>query len=140
VDLVLGLKAEGRTVLLSSHILSDVERICDRVALIDSGRILLQGAVGELLGAGLTRRTELLLSRPVAPSEMAELRSLPFVESVDSADGGSTLRVLAADGDPDGSRRALFRSVADLSLPVISFAPVRTSLEELFLEKVARRG
>ncbi len=56
------LKAEGVTVLLSSHLLDQVQRICNRVALFQSGRIVLMGAVGELarqvLGAGFVVEVE----------------------------------------------------------------------------------
>lgn len=48
-DLILGLKAEGRTVLLNSHLLADVEDVCDRIAVIDRGRLLLSGPVDDIL-------------------------------------------------------------------------------------------
>ena len=48
-DLILGLKAQGKTVLLCSHLLSDVQDICDRVAIIDKGELQISGTIGELL-------------------------------------------------------------------------------------------
>jgi len=48
-DLILGLKAQGKTVLLCSHLLSDVQDICDRVAIIDKGGLQISGTIGELL-------------------------------------------------------------------------------------------
>jgi ABC-2 type transport system ATP-binding protein len=140
VDLILGLKAEGRTVLLSTHILSDIERVCDRIALIDSGTILVEGAVDELLGEGLTGRIDLFFSRPLEPVELARLHSLPPVESIQGGNGGSSLTVVARGSDLPGARMALVRTIADLALPLVSFAPRRMSLEDLFLEKVARHA
>ena len=62
LDLIRELKAEGITVLLSSHLLDQVQRICDRVALFQSGRIVLLGSVAELsvqvLGAGFVVEVE----------------------------------------------------------------------------------
>jgi ABC-2 type transport system ATP-binding protein len=62
LDLIRELKAEGTTVLLSSHLLDQVQRICDRVALFQSGRIVLMGSVAELsvqvLGAGFVVEVE----------------------------------------------------------------------------------
>ncbi|MGA7805695.1 ABC transporter ATP-binding protein [Bradyrhizobium sp.] len=62
LDLIRQLKAEGVTVLLSSHMLDQVQRVCDRVALFQSGRIVLMGAVSELavqvLGAGFVVEVE----------------------------------------------------------------------------------
>ncbi|MGA8316729.1 MAG: ABC transporter ATP-binding protein, partial [Bradyrhizobium sp.] len=62
LDLIRELKAEGITVLLSSHLLDQVQRICDRVALFQSGRIVLMGSVAELsvqvLGAGFVVEVE----------------------------------------------------------------------------------
>ncbi len=49
-DIILRLKKEGKTIFFSSHILSDVERICDRVAIIDMGRLVYMGKVKELMG------------------------------------------------------------------------------------------
>src|SRR5258708_11754231 len=53
-DMILSLVAEGRTVVLSSHLLDEVERTCDAVAIVDQGRIIRQGPIAELLaGAAL---------------------------------------------------------------------------------------
>ena len=50
--MIRGFVAEGRTVLLSSHLLDEVERICDRVAIVDRGRVVSQGTIAELAGGG----------------------------------------------------------------------------------------
>jgi ABC-2 type transport system ATP-binding protein len=53
-ELITGLKARGTTVLLNSHLLSEVERVCDRVAIMARGRILKEGPMGELVPEGRT--------------------------------------------------------------------------------------
>lgn len=69
--LILKLKAEGRTVLITSHLLGQIEEICDRVAILDRGRLILEGAVAELVGRA--DRQALIVER-LSPRELAELR------------------------------------------------------------------
>ena len=58
-DMILSLVAEGRTVVLSSHLLDEVERTCDAVAIVDRGKIIRQGSISELLsGASLSLQVE----------------------------------------------------------------------------------
>ena len=60
-EMIAGLVAEGRTVMLSSHLLDEVERTCDAVAIVDQGRVVRQGSIDELVrGAALWRARRLL--------------------------------------------------------------------------------
>src|ERR1700730_11597792 len=54
-DMILSLVAEGRTVVLSSHLLDEVERTCDAVAIVDQGNVIRQGAISELLSGAFVR-------------------------------------------------------------------------------------
>lgn len=70
--LILRLKAEGRTILITSHLLGQIEEVCDRVAILDRGRLILEGAVRELVGpAG----TQALVVDALPEAELAELRA-----------------------------------------------------------------
>jgi ABC-2 type transport system ATP-binding protein len=60
-DLIVEEKRAGRTVFFSSHILSDVEMLCDRVCILRDGEVVVKGAISELLGAGKERRSEVQL-------------------------------------------------------------------------------
>jgi len=71
-ELLLGLKAQGKTVLITSHLLAQIEDICDRVAILDRGRLLLEGSVAELVGQ---RERQSLLVDALLPAELAELRA-----------------------------------------------------------------
>jgi ABC-2 type transport system ATP-binding protein len=88
--LVRGLGAGGRTVLLSSHLLGEVQQICDRVGVIDRGRMVAESTVEELRGG-----TELIVSATPSDLARAELESMREVESVRSFEGA--LRVRADD-------------------------------------------
>jgi ABC-2 type transport system ATP-binding protein len=71
-ELILNLKARGKTILITSHLLGQIEEICDRVAILDRGRLILEGAVQEL-GARSNRQALVLETLP--PTELAELRA-----------------------------------------------------------------
>ena len=70
--LILRLKAQGKTVLITSHLLGQIEDICDRVAILDRGRLILEGAVRDLVGRA---DRQALVVEKLAPGELAELRA-----------------------------------------------------------------
>ena len=70
-ELILQLKAQGKTVLITSHLLTQIEDICDRVAILDRGRLILEGAVCDLVG-GAERQA--LIVEKLSPAELQELR------------------------------------------------------------------
>lgn len=126
-DLILRLRAEGRTVLMNTHILSDVEALCDRVAIIAEGRIRYQGSVEDFSGAGARASDIMVAGLSVAcGAELeeaccAELRGLGerLELRVPEKHVGDTLSRLLADG-----------------AEVISVTPHRASLESIFLSAV----
>jgi ABC-2 type transport system ATP-binding protein len=71
-ELILGLKAQGKTVLITSHLLGQIEDICDRVAILDRGHLILEGAVQDLVGR--TDRQSLVVDA-LSNAEIAELRT-----------------------------------------------------------------
>ncbi len=70
-ELILKLKTQGKTVLITSHLLAQIEDICDRVAILDRGKLILEGAVNELVG--LNDRQSLIVDS-LPPAELEELR------------------------------------------------------------------
>src|SRR5271157_5401774 len=68
-EMILSLVAEGRTVVLSSHLLDEVERTCDAVAIVDRGKVIRQGAISELLSASAFA-LEVDCSRPDRAGEL----------------------------------------------------------------------
>jgi len=125
---------EGRTVFLSSHLLDEVEKICDAAAIVDRGRIVTQGPIADISRGGDGARNELIVS--VDDVELA-LRTLAASELVHEAlrsDEG--LRVVL-DGAPEtaaGVNAMLVRA----GVGVLRLEPVRHSLEQRFLEVTAR--
>ena len=123
-DLVRRLAAEGITVLLSSHLLAEVEELCNRVAIIRSGRIVYEGALGDLLATAATG----FRLRTLEP-ERAQLvcRTQAGVEDVRVADG--EIRFVAAEE----AVGALSIALGQARIAVTALVPERASLEELFL-------
>src|SRR5471032_1271384 len=71
-QLILRLKAQGKTVLITSHLLGQIEDICDRVAILDRGKLILEGAVRDLVGRA---DRQALVVEKLSPSDLAELRA-----------------------------------------------------------------
>ena len=76
-DVVLGFKARGRTVLLTTHYMDEAERLCDRVAVIDKGRVIALGTPAELIASlGGQQVVELATEQPLRPEQMEDLPSV----------------------------------------------------------------
>ena len=136
LETISGLR-EHSTVLLSSHVLTDVERICDRVAIIDAGRLVTEAPTGELL----ERYAQPVYRLEPEPRGVALLESLaddlrrePWVTSVEVS--GGVLRVGVTD-DPDAGQR-LLAAVAAHAIPVLALERLRPSLEDVFLRLTGR--
>ena len=113
----------GRTVLLSSHLMTEVEQICDRVGVIRAGRLVGEGTVHELRG----RESLRVRAQPLDAAERL-LATLPEVEDVAAVDGG--LRVTADPAVPAAINQALVQA----GIAVSELRPEQASLEEVFLE------
>jgi ABC-2 type transport system ATP-binding protein len=70
-ELILNLKKQGKTVLITSHLLAQIEDICDRVAILDKGKLVVEGSVNDLVGQ---RDRQSLIVDSLAPAELDELR------------------------------------------------------------------
>ena len=125
-DLILGLRQEGRTVLFSTHILSDVEAICDRVGILVEGRLTDCGPLAELVSPGV-RAVELTLDG-AAPELIERLRNAGA--GVLQRDR-STVLTFSSEGP---AREALQAALA-AGASVVAFTPHRRSLEELFVSR-----
>ena len=116
------LRREGRTVFFSSHVLSEVERLCDRVAIIRAGRLMAIHDVHELLAR--RRRRVMLRWRGAAP----DLSAIPGLEDV-QVDGNRVMGTLS------GEVAGFVRAIASPNLDDLTIEPA--SLEEAFLEYYA---
>jgi ABC-2 type transport system ATP-binding protein len=129
-DVVVEIAREGRTVLFSTHIMEQAERMCDRVAIIARGEKVLDGTLSEVKRDFGTRHVALVFNRNQANAAKI-LRDPALVARADDY-GGSAEVELPADGDPDRLLRALVTADVGLS----RFEIVEPSLQSIFIAKV----
>jgi ABC-2 type transport system ATP-binding protein len=128
-DLISSLKSAGKTIFLSSHILSEVEQICDRVIIIDRGRLVRSGTMDELLGSG--DRVEIVtdqLSNELGVS-IAQRGAL-----IERTPHNVKIVIDLAQ------KREIAEILWGAGCDVISITPLRSSLEDLFLNVVGGGG
>jgi ABC-2 type transport system ATP-binding protein len=123
-DIVLELKASGVAVLLNSHLIGEVERVCDRVVILDRGRVAAAGTLAELLGQ---RELRMRLT-DVSRAAEARLAAMGAVERV-----GDTFTVALPIDDDGTAVPALVRDLVALGTAVHGVEPARISLEERLL-------
>ena len=128
---------EGRTVFLSSHLLDEVERTCDQVAIIDRGSVIVQGAIGDI-AAGQDHVLVVGCDRPDEVAPM--LRRHRGVAELTVADTGELRLRLAPDAPPLALSAELNRFLVEAGFEVHRLEPSRVSLEERFLEITSRLG
>jgi ABC-2 type transport system ATP-binding protein len=123
--------AEGGTIVLSSHLLDEVEKTCDHVAIVDQGTVVAQGSIAELRGEG-GRVVFVEVDEPARAAAL--LCAHPAVERVQ--DDGSPLEVALHDGVD--AVPALNRSLVAAGFDVRRLEPQQASLEQRFLEITTR--
>jgi ABC-2 type transport system ATP-binding protein len=136
-ELILSMVADGRTVVLSSHLLDEIERTCDAVAIVDHGTIIRQGPIAELLaGAQLALQVE--CSEPGrARALLAGTTIGASVKVVPSALGLDMTLPAGADRDVVAE---INRVLVDGGISIYRLQPVQTSLESWFLQVTTRLG
>ena len=123
-DLVLSLKSRGVAVLLNSHLIGEVERVCDRVVILDKGRVAASGTLAELLGQ---REVRLRLGG-------VDGRAEDRLRAAGSLTRSGDWFTVALPTDDDGvTVPELVRDLVGLGVPVHAVEPVRISLEERLL-------
>jgi len=123
------LAAGGKAVLYASHYMEEVERLCDRVGILDEGHLIAEGSRRDLLATvGQSGRVELVASGPL--EALAEAcRALPSTEEATVADG----RVEVVGGDPRSLLPRLLEAASGVGVSVKSVEVVEPDLEAVFL-------
>jgi ABC-2 type transport system ATP-binding protein len=126
-DLVRGIRDRGKTVFMTTHLMEEAERLCDRVAIIEHGKIIDIGSPEELVRRHCPVRTVVLS----AAGELVEepLRTIPSVETVTRQDSRFTIQ-----GKGDGFITDVIRCLSENRIGVTDFRTVLPSLEDVFLK------
>jgi ABC-2 type transport system ATP-binding protein len=134
-DMILSLVAEGRTVVLSSHLLDEVQRTCDAVAIVDRGNIIRQGPISELLaGASLVLQVD--CSQPDRARDLLARTNIGAHIEVEPQGLGITL--------PAGTAHDVIAEIARIlvegGISLYRLQQIQASLESWFLQVTSRLG
>lgn len=124
-EIVLSLKAQGKTIFFNSHILADVEQICDRIAILAQGDLVYTGAINQVLVGDDSYRVTIKDGNPEVLKQW-----LPDLTSRDGYWQGHLL------GDP----QEFLASLKLMDAQLISMSRDRLSLEEFFVNQLQQRG
>ncbi|MGD0692598.1 MAG: ABC transporter ATP-binding protein [Acidimicrobiales bacterium] len=134
-DMILSLVAEGRTVVLSSHLLDEVERTCDAVAIVDRGNIIRQGPIAQLL-SGADVVVQIDCSTPDSATSL--LSGMNVDVHVEVLSEGVT--VTMPTGTPRDAIAEINRRLVEGGTSVFRLQEIQVSLESWFLEVTSRLG
>jgi len=134
-DMILSLVAEGRTVVLSSHLLDEVERTCDAVAIVDHGKVIRQGPISQLL-AGSSFEVQVECSDPDRARSLLEGSALGTHVSV----GPEGLAISLPEGTGRDAIAEVNRLLVEGGISVYRLQHIQASLESWFLEVTSRLG
>ncbi len=134
--LIASFVSEGRTVVLSSHLLDEVQRTCDAVAIVDHGRIIRQGPIAELLqqAGGLVMRVDCS-----EPTRAARLIAAGGIAATTAA-GEEAITVTLAAGASRETVAEINRRLVASGIAVYGLRQVQTTLEDWFLSVTSRLG
>jgi ABC-2 type transport system ATP-binding protein len=117
------LRSEGHTVLISSHVLHEIEQVCDRILILNKGRVVVEGRVDDLLsGNAIEVRVE-----PLGQAEEI-LKAEPWIERIDVRNGSLVLHA------PVERAADITRALAQQGIYLSALKPTEQSLEQYFLD------
>ena len=133
-DMIQSLVAEGRTVMLSSHLLDEVERTCDAVAIVDHGKVIRQGPIAELL-AGASMEVRWNARRPSGPEVLAATTLSDHVQLEETG-----LLIHLPSGTGRDAIAEINRLLVSSGIAVYRLQEIQVSLESWFLQVTSRLG
>jgi ABC-2 type transport system ATP-binding protein len=125
-ELVRGIRERGKTVFLTTHLMEEAEKLCDRVAIIERGRIIDMDTPENLVKRHCSERAVVLATDDVLAEEM--FNRIPGVEEVSSRDGRITIR-----GMEENLVTEVIRCISENRMHVTDFRTVLPTLEDVFL-------
>ena len=126
-DLVRGIRERGKTVFLTTHLMEEAERLCDRVAIMEHGRIIDMDKPGNLVNRHCPERTVILSTDD--PTALERFRAIPRVETVTCSDSQFTIR-----GRGDDFVTEVIHCLSENRIRVTDFRTILPNLEDVFLK------
>jgi ABC-2 type transport system ATP-binding protein len=126
-ELVRGIRDHGKTVFMTTHLMEEAERLCDRVAIIEHGKIIDIGSPGELVGRHCPTRTVVLATdNTLAEEHLHQIPSVDFMTRQDS--------LFTIQGRGDDFVTEVIRCLSENHIRVTDFRTVLPNLEDVFLK------
>lgn len=131
LDLILDLKQRGKTVILSTHILSDVERVCDRIGLLKDGHLILEKDLDDWMNEHNNPILDILHDGELKPSVYDHLRRIEHVREVEATRNKIVLYL-----DDNAHVKAVMQDAVDGEWNIQSISLRKNTLEDLFIKEV----
>jgi ABC-2 type transport system ATP-binding protein len=128
---------DEHTVIYSTHILSEVAASCDRIIVIDRGKIVAQEAINAMGATGTMAKTEIVVQR-VSPDMLDTLRKIKGVKGVHALENGKN-RLIVECEPREELMAEISRAVVDKNAGLIRMSPVQLALEEYYLDLIGGR-
>lgn len=129
-EMIKGLKNEGKTIILSTHILDDIEKISDRVGIISHGEMLREGGVDEILKSYFHPVYDIELTKTIDEETVKRLTDISWVQTIDM---DNPLSMAVTVSDVKASKEGILTHLYENDVPVHGFALRQPSLEDIFL-------
>lgn len=123
-QILLGLRQEGKTILLCSHYLAEVEALCDTIGIMRRGQMLLSGSVSDLVQS--KNVVEIVLAEHLSARDVVNSLKIPVQFLIDIQ--GNTLRIQGA------AQAIILKKLVQAHVPLISLCPLNQSLEEVYVQ------
>jgi ABC-2 type transport system ATP-binding protein len=134
-DLIERFKTEGRNVILTTHYMDEAERLCDRVAVMDHGKIIALGTPRELIASiGAEHMVEFSVEERAGPVDLGMLETLDGVRVARAENGGYQLQV----SELHRAVAALFDELASRRIPLTELRTHSATLEDVFVSLTGR--
>lgn len=132
VEIISNLKSQGKTIFLSTHILNDIERVCDRVGILNNGQIVLEENIHQLMKKYIQPVYDIEFDGDVNDEQFNILNKADYIEKVNV--DGRKADVWIKNFEQNSTK--LLKLISDINVPVISINLRKNSLEEIFLKVV----
>ncbi|MDV3428500.1 MAG: ABC transporter ATP-binding protein [Bacillota bacterium] len=129
LDLILDLKKKGKTVFISTHILNDVERVCDQVALIHKGRIIRNDSLDNIKKDYVKPIYDIEFEEDVNKDD---LKQISYVDNISVDEKKVSLHI----SDMAEAKQNILKDISNLGIPVVSLTLRNSNLEDIFLRLV----
>jgi ABC-2 type transport system ATP-binding protein len=131
LELIERLKSEGTTVFLSTHILNDVERVCDEVSILHEGRIIVSENLETLRNKYIQPIYDVEFDKDCSDIKK-RLLSIDWIQNIAASRNQASIYV----SDLNKAKQELLKTLAEVDNPVISFSLRKSNLEDIFLRLV----